>query len=43
MTITPEYTAQVLAWMAVWAVGGLNVRQWLAGRDERPDERRHQQ
>jgi hypothetical protein len=38
--ISTEYAAQVLAWTAVWAVGGLNVRQWLAGR--RPDERQHQ-
>lgn len=40
--IDTEYAAQVLAWTAVWAVGGLNVRQWLASRNPR-DERRHQQ
>lgn len=43
--ITAEYTVQALAWLAVWTVAGLSVRQWLA--DHSPDDadrepRRHE-
>lgn len=33
--IDPTYTAQALAWLVVWGSGGLAVRQWLAGKEQR--------
>jgi len=31
--IDPGYTAQALAWLAVWTAGGLTTRQWLAAKE----------
>jgi hypothetical protein len=28
-----SYTTEATCWLAVWAVAGLSVRQWIAGKD----------